>query len=209
MTEGLDRTLSAFMDAWVAGKRPRLEDFLLLVDPAERDALADAIDDFITLAPTPAYDAEALAAILVEASGTANTEARPAPMAALLTRVRAAAGLSMQDLAARLTCALDLTSDREKKVGDYAGQLERGELDSRRVSVRVVDAFSRVLTIDRESLDAAARLGGLTPAGARFRGGDAVGAAQQLDRLEALADLMAAPAPEDWDEVDELFRAGR
>ena len=62
--------LSAFIDAWIAGERPRLEDYLQRARPAERAALADAIDDFVTLAPTPRYDDDTLQAIRAEATGT-------------------------------------------------------------------------------------------------------------------------------------------
>jgi transcriptional regulator with XRE-family HTH domain len=205
MTETTDRILSAFMDAWVAGERPRLEDYLERVDPAERAALADAIDDFVTLAPLPRYDDAALAAIRAEATGTT---AAAGTLPALLTRLRAGAGLTVRDLAGRLAARLGV-SERQIKVEDYLERLERGELDGRRLSQRLLDALAGALPIDPDALDGASRLGGPAPAGVRMRGGDPQTAGPVRDELETLADLMATPAPDAWDEVDELFRGGR
>jgi transcriptional regulator with XRE-family HTH domain len=205
MTQKADRMLSSYIDAWLAGERPRLESYLQQVDPAERDQLAEAIDDFLTMAPTPRYSEEALAAIRAEAMGGAVA----APMPALLTRVRKSTGLSLRDLAGRLSSALSLGGGREEKVAEYVGQLERGELDGRRVSRRVIEALGRVLSIDPAALEGASLLGGAAPAGALFRGGDADAAAEIRDRLETLAEAMATPPPGEWDEVDELFLGGR
>jgi hypothetical protein len=130
-------------------------------------------------------------------------------MPALLGRARASAGLSLRDLAGRLSRTLSLRSDREEKVAEYVGQLERGELDSRRLSRRLIDALGRVLAIDPCTLEGASRLGGPAPAGALFRGGDADAAAEIRDRLETLAEAMATAPPNEWDEVDELFLGGR
>jgi transcriptional regulator with XRE-family HTH domain len=202
MTDSTDRTLSAFIDAWLAGERPRLEDYLERVDPAERTALADAIDDFITLAPLPRYDDVTLQAIRAEATGAG------AALPALLTRLRAGAGLTVRELSARLGAALGIEG-REAKFASYVERVERGELDGRRLSKRLLDALGRLLSVDPGTLEAASRLGGPAPAGIRLRGGDPHTAGEVRDKLEALAELMAAPAPEDWDDVDELFRGGR
>jgi transcriptional regulator with XRE-family HTH domain len=205
MTDSTDRMLSAFIDAWIAGERPRLEDYVHRVAPAERAALADAIDDFVTLAPAPRYDQDTLRAIRAEAAGaTAPAAALPA----LLTRLRAGAGLSARDLADRLSATLDICG-RQAKVERYVEQLERGELDGRRLSQRLLDALARLLSIDTDTLDHASRLAALQPAGIRLRGGEAETAGQVRDKLETLAELMATPPAEQWDEADELFLGGR
>jgi transcriptional regulator with XRE-family HTH domain len=205
MTDTTDQALSAFIDAWTAGMRPRLEDYLERVDPSERAALADAIDDFVTLAPLPPYDDEALRAIRAEAVGVATPSAA---LPSLVTRLRVGAGLTIRDLADRLGSALGVAG-REAKLEGYVARLEGGELDGRRLSQRVLDALGRVLGADAATLDGASQLGGLAPAGIRLRGGDPQTAGEVRDRLEALADLMATPSPEEWDEVDELFLSGR
>ena len=203
MTETTDTLLSAFIDAWIAGERPRLEEYVRRARPAERAALADAIDGFVTLAPAPRYDDDTLEAIRAEAAGAAS-----ATLPALLTRLRAGAGLTVRELAGRLSQALGVAG-REAKLERYVERLERGELDGRRLSQRLLDTLARLLTIDAETLDGASLLGDIAPAGIRLRGGDAETAGQVRDKLELLAELMHTPPADEWDEVDELFLGGR
>ena len=207
MTKPTDRLLSAFIDAWIAGERPRLEDYLQRARPAERSALADAIDDFVTLAPTPRYDAATLRAIRAEATGT-TVEVASATLPALLTQLRASAGLTARELAGRMSPTLGVAG-REAKLERYLERLERGELDGRRLSQRLLDALARLLSIDADTLDGASRLGAVAPAGIRLRGGDPHTAGEVRDKLELLAELMATPDAQQWDEVDELFLGGR
>lgn len=207
MTETTDTLLSAFVDAWIAGERPRLEDYLQRARPAERPALADAIDDFVTLAPAPRYNDKTLQAIRAEATATTSGVAT-ATLPALLTRLRTGAGLTMGALAERLSPALGIRG-REAKLERYVERLEGGELDGRRLSQRLLDALARVLSIDADTLDGASRLGDIAPAGIRLRGGDPDTAGDVRDRLALLAELMSVPPAEEWDEVDELFLGGR
>src|SRR6476620_7340110 len=62
----LDRVLSDFMDAWNAGRRPDIEDYLAHVDPEKQRQLADEITNWLTWAPTPDYDDETYAQIRAE-----------------------------------------------------------------------------------------------------------------------------------------------
>jgi DNA-directed RNA polymerase specialized sigma24 family protein len=149
--------------------------------------------------------AATLRAIRAEARG----EAAPGALPALVQRGRTRSRLTVRALAGRLSSALSLASEREDKVVGYVEQLERGELDGRRLSRGVIDALSCVLSIDTSVLEGASLLGGPAPAGALFRGADADSAADVRDRLQTLAEAMATPAPSDWDEVDELFLGGR
>ena len=58
-----DQVLSDFIDAWNAGRRPRVREYLArLPDGPERDELADQITTWLEVAPTPAYDDETRAA---------------------------------------------------------------------------------------------------------------------------------------------------
>ena len=131
-----------------------------------------------------------------------------ATLPALLPRLRASAGMSARELAGRLTSALGVPG-REGKLERYVERLERGELDGRRLSQRLLDALARVLSIDADTLDGASRLGDIAPAGIRLRGGDPDTAGDVRDKLELLAELMAIPPADEWDEVDELFLGGR
>ena len=51
-----EQLLSDFIDAWNAGRRPRVRDYLArLPDGPERDDLADQLTSWLEVAPTPAY----------------------------------------------------------------------------------------------------------------------------------------------------------
>ena len=204
MTAPTDQLLSAFMDAWNAGRRPRLEDFVEQAPASEQPALARAIADFVELAPTPDYDDAALAAIRAEPNLAIAMAATERPFAQLVSEQREAAGITVPELATELTTRLDLRADDER-VETYLGRLERGELDPRRFARRLLDALASALGADRAVLGAAGRLGP-APAGALFRyADDSVDPATVHARLDAITDAMLAPAPADRDEVDELF----
>src|SRR5947199_2258923 len=134
MTPEAEHVLNAYIEAWIAGERPRLETYLQRVEAGERDELAQAIDDFLAIAPVPRYSEATLHTIRAQAFGGAPASVSPMP--ALVARGRERSGLSLRDLAGRLSRALSLSGGREEKVADYVGQLERGELDTRRLSQR-------------------------------------------------------------------------
>jgi transcriptional regulator with XRE-family HTH domain len=180
-----DRVLSEFIDAWNAGRRPRVRDYLArLPDGPERDELADAITDWLSVAPTPAYSEGTRGAIRAEVARTFE-----------LSRLRERAGFSPRELAARVAKAFGL-SDVERTEG-YLARLEAGELDPSRVSRRLLDALAGLL--------------GGTPAlrpagGALFRAEDA-DATVRFD-IELLSRAALSPAPSPMDELDRLFTGG-
>ena len=61
-----DRILSEFIDAWNAGSRPDVDDYLARAPATEQGELADQLLSFLTFAPTPSYDDDTLAAIRAE-----------------------------------------------------------------------------------------------------------------------------------------------
>ena len=198
--------LSAFVDAWIAGERPRLEDYLQRARPAERPALADAIDDFVTLAPAPRYNDKTLQAIRAEATATTSGVAT-ATLPALLTTV---AHLRRADHARAGGPVEPSARDpgREAKLERYLERLEGGELDGRRLSQRLLDALARCSPSTPTRSTA--------PAGSATspRPASACAAATRHRRRRArqarlLAELMSVPPAEEWDEVDELFLGGR
>ena len=74
-----DQVLSDFIDAWNAGRRPRVREYLArLPDGPERDDLAEQITSWLEVAPTPGYDddtradirAEPIVARLLESAGS-------------------------------------------------------------------------------------------------------------------------------------------
>ena len=74
-----DRVLSEFIDAWNAGRRPRVRDYLArLPDGPAREELADAITDWLSVAPAPAYSDRARREIRAEVARSTQQERRPA-----------------------------------------------------------------------------------------------------------------------------------
>ena len=129
-----DQVLSDFIDAWNAGRRPRVREYLArLPDGAERDELAEQITTWLELAPTPAYDDAARAAI------------RGEPAVAPLLAVGDDAGLwpdccpacapapacHRAELAAACSSALGSRADDAERTGAYLERLERGDARAR------------------------------------------------------------------------------
>src|SRR4051812_2318181 len=59
MRSPIDVLLSDFIDAWNAGERPRVADYLARAEPAQRSELTARLEDWLMLAPIPAYDERA------------------------------------------------------------------------------------------------------------------------------------------------------
>lgn len=215
MTTMRERVLSEFIDAWHAGRRPDVDEFLERVEPAERDALADEIATFLTWAPEPEYDDSALEAIAAEpivAEAMRAVGDGEGLWPALIPRLRKRAQLTVSEVARRLGETLALAPSSVPKTATYLGQMEHGELDPNRVSRRALDALGGVLGIDGRELEAAGTMAAWPmPAPAApapmFRADEESAGAARAD-LEVLADALTTPG-EDWDEVDELFRGGR
>ena len=51
-----DRILSDFIDAWNAGRRPEVDDYVGRADEPDRAPLASDFVAFLAFAPTPEYD---------------------------------------------------------------------------------------------------------------------------------------------------------
>jgi hypothetical protein len=204
-----DRILSDFVDAWNAGRRPDLDEYLARADEADRERLLADITAFVAFAPTPDYDDAALEAIRSEpvvASAALAAGARGGLWPALLPRLRERAALTTGQLAAGLVAVLGLPFDREAKTRHYLEDLEAGELEPRGLSGRLLDAMARVLGVPRGDLEGASAFGAPAPA-ALFRAEGPAATTIRAD-LDVIADALAAPSGAGWDEVDELFRSG-
>jgi hypothetical protein len=204
-----DRLLSEFIDAWNAGRRPDVDDYVGRAAELDRAPLASDIVAFLAFAPTPDYDDAALEAIRAEpavVAGAAAPQALGGLWPALLPRLRARAPMTTGQLAAALVGALGLPPDREPKTRDYLERLEAGDLEPRGLSGRLLETLSRLLEVPRSALEGAGGPG-TAPAPALFRAeGPAADALR--DDLDVIADALAAPAAREWDEVDDLFRGG-
>jgi transcriptional regulator with XRE-family HTH domain len=201
----IDKLLSDFIDAWTAGERPRVSDYLDRAEPDERDELAERLEDWLLLAPTPRYTEQTLAEIRAEpALAGALAEIDGLPHA--LPRLRERAGLRLSDLARRITSTFGLAG-QEERTEAYLERMERGELDAAGVSRRLLDAMAGALGV---SADALGRSGGMpSPAmgSALFRAESAAAAGYEED-LEALSQAALSPAPPPMDELDRLFLGG-
>jgi hypothetical protein len=205
-----DRILSDFIDAWNAGRRPDLDEYVARAAAPDREHLSADITAFAAFAPTPDYDDDALAAIRAEPVVASAALAAGAPgglWPALLPRLRERAALSTAELAAGLVSLLGLASDRERKTRDYLERLEAGALEPRGLSGRVLDGMARLLGVPRGALEGAGSFGGPPVAAALFRA-EGPAAEAVRDDLDVLADALAAPSGAAWDDVDELFRGG-
>ncbi len=147
----IEQILSEFIDAWNAGGRPRMRDYLLRApEGAERDELAAQLTSWLELAPTPEYSDEARAAIraepiVAELRQAADADAGLWPT--VLPQLRVRAGLGIGELASRLLQRLGLPDSQRERTGDYLERLERGQLDPARVSRRLLDALGGLLGV--------------------------------------------------------------
>jgi transcriptional regulator with XRE-family HTH domain len=211
MSKPIDMLLSEFIDAWNAGERPLVTEFLQRAAPAEREELGERIEDWLLVAPTPAYGEQALADIRHDPAlvGTlAAIRAEPGLWPDLLPRLRERAGLKRRELAGRITSAFGLKG-QEQRAERYLERMEQGELDTSLVSRRLLDTLGSVLGISGADLVRAGTLRPAAPAPgqALFRAGREPGEFFEED-LEALSRAAMAPAPPPMDELDRLFVGG-
>ncbi len=218
MTFDRDRILSEFIDAWNAGRRPDVDDYLARVPEQERTELADQLVSFLSFAPTPSYDEEALAAIRAEpvvAEALAAPSARGGLLPVLLVRLRERLSWTTPQVAEELVRELGLPDEKAGRTASYLERLERRQLDPSGVSRRVFDALARLFGVPRDELEGAADLGGWAPRPARaratmaFRADDKDAAEGVSGDLELLADALRTPGNVGRDEIDDLFLGGR
>lgn len=196
----LDAILADFKRAWLAGEQPDPGAFLARAPEAERDELGSLLDAWVLLAPSPPRDEARIAPLL------AAVDAGSGAWGAVLPPLREARSWSVRELAARLSERLGLGAGAEAKAAGYLERMERGELAPAGVSRRVLDALGELLGTTGAALAGAAATP--RPAEATLFRARAAPAAAPPD-FEALSGALHTPAPEGWDEVDELFRGGR
>jgi transcriptional regulator with XRE-family HTH domain len=191
-----ERVLSEFIDAWMAGRRPRMRDYLTRVGDDEREPLAEQIAVWLEVAPTPDFDAATRAAVRAEpavqrALGGANE----------LIVLRERRGWSVAQLAERLVSGFGLPRGDTSRAADYLTQLEQGGLDPGRLSRRLRDALAELLGASP------AVLGARPPAAALLRTEDRPDA-RFLEDLERLSQAALRPAEPPLDPLDRLFLGG-
>lgn len=207
MTLDPQQALSEFIDAWNAGERPDALDYLERVEPSQRDALSEDIAAWLVVAPTPAYDEPTRERIRAEPLYAAVTEALDSDAGAwpaVLPGLRARAGLSVQQLAAKVTEAFGLRG-QEERTADYLQRMERGELEARGVSRRLLGTLARLLGARPEDLEAAGAMSLRPAAPVLFRRDPDMASAFVADDLDAVARAVSASGD---DELDRLFTGG-
>jgi len=215
MDADTDLLLSEFIDAWNAGRRPSVREYLRRVpDGPARARLADDIQAWLELAPTPQLDAEARDAIRAEPvvqRVLAAVEGEAGSWPGLLPDLRERSRLSLGQLAGRLVERFGLAPADRSRTAAYLERMERGELDPTRVSRRLLDALAEVFGVSPATLADAGAFGrGLRPAsagGTLFRT-DRDADEQIRDDLAMLSRAAMEPAPPALDEVDRLFVGG-
>jgi hypothetical protein len=205
----LDTLLNEFTEAWNAGERPRVDDYVARAPAAERDELAGLIGAFLELAPTPEYTKEQLREIqrdpLVQQVGNL-LDSRSGLWPTLLPRLRAGVKLTRDQLVQALARAVGVQG-REAKVKEYYHQMETGQLDPRGVSRRVLEALAGIYKVNVSEIEEAGDFsieGRPKLASAYFRSYSAA----EMAREGVDFDADAAP-PAELDEVDRLFIGGR
>jgi hypothetical protein len=210
-----EQVLSDFIDAWNAGRRPRVREYLARVpEGATRDDLADQISTWLEVAPAPRHSSATRAQIRAEpivqsVFAAVGDDAGLWP--SVLPQLRARAGLSVGDLASSLVDRLGLGSGSRERTADYLERMERGELEASRVSRRLLDALGDLLGASGRALADAGMLGTgprlASPGGTLFRADGDAGDWIAHD-IETLSRAGLTPAPAEMDELDRLFMGG-
>ena len=203
----IEQLVGEFIDDWNAGRRPDVATYLERAAPEDRDVLTSQLETWLDLAPTPAYDEPTRQSIAREpvlmAALDAAAELR-GPLAERLPTLRDRAGLAIGDVAARLTQLFELGD--EQRTAAYLEQIERDELDERRLSRRLLDALATILGANADQL---------APGPAALAGGQAFFRAEEdadvwiAEDIDVLSRAALSPAPATpMDELDRLFLGG-
>lgn len=209
----LDEILSDFIDAWSAGERPGLDEYLGRVPEAEREEFAGLVRAFMVDAPVPAYSAETLREIRAEPAVQRTielVEARSGLWSELLPRLRTRVRMTREQVVSKLADALG-QKPREASVHSYYHRMESGTIEPSGVSRTVLDALAGIFGVSTGDLEAAGKFGSAPEPDA-----GAVMFARPLEAgvvydvgAERLEHRSPDKPPAEWDEVDRLFLGGR
>lgn len=208
----VDRLLNEFVEAWNAGDRPEVDDFVERAPEAERNELAGLIGAFLEIAPTPPYSPEQLEELRRDPTVKVIAKLAEQAEAASLPGLRQRAKLKREQVVASLARALGLEG-REAKIQRYYHEMEIGTISLTQVSQKVLDALAGIFKVKSSEVERAGAFFHLSPE-------PAAELFLRLDSLEEHPDAVAgerleaaaarSPVPdEDWDEVDRLFLGGR
>src|SRR3954471_9902898 len=127
MSTTREQVLSEFIDAWNAGQRPDVDEYIARVPADEQDALGEKLLNFVSFAPTPEYSDAALTAVRAELAETLGGAPEPTGLlGTLLTRLRERFGLSTAEVAGEMVADLALQPEHAQKTAGYLERLESG-----------------------------------------------------------------------------------
>jgi hypothetical protein len=202
----VERLLAEYKEAHRSGGEADPERFLSRLSGVEREQLSGLIDAYLERAPRREFDAAALrdssaAAVADSVQRTLAGSAGLWPV--LLPRLRNQARIKRADLVAELAARLGAQSKQEK-VASYYHEMEQGRLPASGVSDSVLEALGKIVGYGKDALRSA---GGMPAPGGRPHEAGAV-YTRTTRREEPEKEAVAPAPPEEWDEVDRLFRAG-
>jgi hypothetical protein len=208
----VERLLTEYKEAHQGGGDADPRPYLARVWGVDRELLAGLIDAYLEEAPRrplPTALGESRAAPVVEEVERSLAGAG-GMWPALLPRLRARARLRRSELVAQLAARLGAQGQQDK-VGLYYHQMEQGLLPESGVSETVLEALGKII----DSSASALRKAGQMPAPGPPRTDEGAVFARATygePAAAAPADEAELPArerrPEEWDEVDRLFRGG-
>lgn len=199
--------LGQFIEAWNAGERPDVRDYLARASADERDDLSTLLSAWLELAPTPAWDEATLDEISATPALRAALEAAatgPLSVGEQVLALRERAGLGVTEVARRLARLFGLRD--EPRATAYLEELERGELDPGGLSRRLLAGLAAILGADRDELTFQPAMS----SGQTFFRSEGEADEWFAQGVDALSRAALAPAPESGplDELDLLFVGG-
>jgi hypothetical protein len=206
----VDQLLAAFAEELRNTGEADPQGYLRQVEGADRRELAALIEGHLERAGRRTWEPAAFKGSFAERvydELAERLEPETEPLTALLVRLRNSKPVTRGELTKQLAVELD-AKGKERKVARYYHQLEQGLLSPQGVSPRVFEALGSILGASAERLRAA---------GAGISAGPDDGQASPAFARQAMpasldyaarspASPGTAPAEEDWDEVDRLFR---
>lgn len=202
-----DQLLGQFIEAWNAGERPDVREFLARASDQDRSQLAEMLSAWLELAPTPAWDEATLEQISAEPALRAAldaTAAEPVSVGEQVLTLRERAGLGVADVGRRLARLFEV--DDESRATAYLEDLERGELDPGGLSRRLLAGLAAILGADRDELIFQPAMS----SGQTFFRAEGEADEWFADGIDALSRAALSPAPVSGplDELDLLFVGG-
>jgi AcrR family transcriptional regulator len=187
VAERVEELFEEYATAYARGERPQAREFLARAG-GEVDDLGRLIDAFLTRAPAPVPDAQAVE--LFEA-----WQAGESP----LLRLRTARGVTRDAVVGALVRTLGLDVKKKEKVERYYHELESGLLQPERVDRRVWDVLAETLGARVSDLV------GWLPRPPAFPAVAFARASQASGMLSV--STMAQEKQEEEDEIDRLFHS--